>query len=222
MRSARRAAVAAGALSILGVAPTAALAQSPPPSTAPAPQVAPESISVSVKRHALAGQRLKLGGKIGSGTAGRSVLIQKAAGGGWKTVARTRTRAGGRYSAYWRLTGTGRQRVRAFVRGRGLPVAFRVVRGGVTGYRLAGASWYGPGFYGGHLACGGTLNAGTLGVANKTLPCGSKVTLRYKGRSVTVPVIDRGPYVGGRDFDLTAATKQKLGFGSTGTVWSTK
>jgi len=95
-------------------------------------------------------------------------------------------------------------------------VAARTVSGGVTGYRLAGASWYGPGLYGGHLACGGTLTAGTLGVANKTLPCGSKVTLRYHGRSVTVPVVDRGPYVGGRDFDLTAATKQKLGFGRPG------
>jgi hypothetical protein len=224
MRGARRAAVAVGALGIGAVAavPSAALAQAP--ATGPQPAAAPtfETISVSVKRHALAGQRLKLGGKVGSGARGRSILIQKKAGKGWKTVARTRTRAGGGYSAYWRLAGTGRQRVRAFVRGGDLPVAQRIVRGGVTGYRLAGASWYGPGFYGGHLACGGTLGAGTLGVANKTLPCGSKVTLRYKGRSVTVPVIDRGPYVGGRDFDLTAATKQKLGFGSTGTVWSTK
>jgi rare lipoprotein A (peptidoglycan hydrolase) len=34
-------------------------------------------------------------------------------------------------------------------------------------------------------------------------------------------VIDRGPFVGGREWDLTPATKAKLGFGSTGTVWST-
>jgi hypothetical protein len=224
MRGARRAAVAVGALGIGAVAAVPSAAPAQAPATGPQPAAAPtfETISVSVKRHALAGQRLKLGGKVGSGARGRSILIQKKAGKGWKTVARTRTRAGGGYSAYWRLAGTGRQRVRAFVRGGDLPVAQRIVSGGVTGYRLAGASWYGPGFYGGHLACGGTLGAGTLGVANKTLPCGSKVTLRYKGRSVTVPVIDRGPYVGGRDFDLTAATKQKLGFGTTGQVWSTK
>jgi rare lipoprotein A len=224
MRGARRAAVAVGALGIGAVAAVPSAAPAQAPATGPQPAAAPtfETISVSVKRHALAGQRLKLGGKVGSGARGRTILIQKKAGKGWKTVARTRTRAGGGYSAYWRLAGTGRQRVRAFVRGGDLPVAQRIVSGGVTGYRLAGASWYGPGFYGGHLACGGTLGAGTLGVANKTLPCGSKVTLRYKGRSITVPVIDRGPYVGGRDFDLTAATKQKLGFGSTGTVWSTK
>ena len=59
-------------------------------------------------------------------------------------------------------------------------------------------------------------------MAHKRLPCGTRVTFRYRGRSVTVRVIDRGPYVGGREWDLTAATKARLGFGSTGTVWSTK
>ena len=59
---------------------------------------------------------------------------------------------------------------------------------------------------------------GTLGVAHKTLPCGTKVKLRYHGRSVTVPVIDRGPYVAGRDYDLTEATKERLGFPGVGTV----
>jgi rare lipoprotein A (peptidoglycan hydrolase) len=72
------------------------------------------------------------------------------------------------------------------------------------------------------LACGGRLQAGTLGVANKTLPCGTKVTLHYHGRTVRVPVIDRGPYAGAREFDLTAATKAKLRFGSTGVVMSTR
>jgi rare lipoprotein A (peptidoglycan hydrolase) len=85
-------------------------------------------------------------------------------------------------------------------------------------YRLAEASWYGGG---GSLACGGWLSSSTMGVANKTLPCGTLVTLRYGGRSVRVPVIDRGPYVEGREFDLTEATKQALGFAGTGEVWST-
>ena len=40
-------------------------------------------------------------------------------------------------------------------------------------------------------------------------------------RTVRVPVIDRGPYVGSREFDLTEATKLALGFGDTGIVWST-
>jgi len=203
--------------------PTAALAQSPPAGAQPAAAPASESISVSVKRHALAGQRLKLGGKVGSGAKGRTVLIQKKKGDGWKTVARTRTRATGVYSAYWRLAGTGRQRLRAFVRGGDLPVAQRIVRGGVTGYRLAGASWVRTGLLRRASRLRWHPRRRDARRANKTLPCGSKVTLRYKGRSVTVPVIDReGPTSGDVDFDLTAATKQKLGFGSTGTVWSTK
>lgn len=83
-------------------------------------------------------------------------------------------------------------------------------------YHLAGASWYGGG---GSLACGGTLTSSTPGVANKTLPCGTIVFLRYRGRKVEVPVIDRGPFVAGREFDLTEATKRALGFGDTGEVW---
>jgi len=94
--------------------------------------------------------------------------------------------------------------------------------GHVTVFRRAVASYYGPGFYGSRTACGQTLEPSTLGVANKTLPCGTKVVLRYHGRQVKVPVIDRGPYVAGRDFDLTAATRQRLRFPSTGTLLSSK
>ena len=54
-------------------------------------------------------------------------------------------------------------------------------------YRPAMASYYGPGLYGSALACGGRLSPSKLGVANKTLPCGTRVTLRYRGRSVTAP-----------------------------------
>ena len=63
------------------------------------------------------------------------------------------------------------------------------------------------------------LGSGTLGVAHKSLPCGTRVTFRYRGRSVTVPVVDRGPFVGGREWDLTSATKQRLGFGNLGRIW---
>ena len=89
-------------------------------------------------------------------------------------------------------------------------------------YRYAYASWYGPGLYGNPLGCGGTLGAGTLGVAHKTLPCGTKVTFRHGGRAVRVPVIDRGPYVGGREYDLTAATAQRLGFHGHGAILTTR
>jgi len=85
-------------------------------------------------------------------------------------------------------------------------------------YRATNASWYGPGLYGNHLGCGGTLGPGSLGVAHKSLPCGSMVTLRHGGRTVRVPVVDRGPFSGGREFDLTAATKDRIGFSGAGSV----
>ena len=89
-------------------------------------------------------------------------------------------------------------------------------------YRPTSASWYGPGLLGGRTACGGTLNATTLGVANRSLPCGTKVTFHYRGRTVTAKVIDRGPFAGGREFDLTAATRQALHFPDVGTVLSSR
>lgn len=82
-------------------------------------------------------------------------------------------------------------------------------------YRPAKATWYGPGLYGNRTACGATLSHRTLGVAHKRLPCGTKVALKYRGRTVIVPVIDRGPYSRGVDYDLTEATARKLGVTQT-------
>lgn len=48
-------------------------------------------------------------------------------------------------------------------------------------------------------------------VAHKTLPCGSKVEVRYGGKRIVVPVWDRGPYVAGRDLDLSRAAFDALG-----------
>ncbi len=82
------------------------------------------------------------------------------------------------------------------------------------------ASWYGPGFYGNRLPCWQwlqanglpiALSAETWGVAHRTLPCGTPIELSHAGRTVTVPVVDRGPYVGGRTLDLTAAVRSALG-----------
>src|SRR5437667_319945 len=66
--------------------------------------------------------------------------------------------------------------------------------------------------YGGPLACGGRLAPNQLGVAHKSAPCGALITFRYGGRVVRVPVIDRGPYIAGREWDLTGATARLLGF----------
>ncbi len=87
-----------------------------------------------------------------------------------------------------------------------------------TPMRSAGASWYGPGLYGNHTACGQTLRANTLGVAHKTLPCGTTVKFVYHGKVLITQVIDRGPYVNGRAWDLTAAASEALGFEGVGRV----
>jgi rare lipoprotein A (peptidoglycan hydrolase) len=79
----------------------------------------------------------------------------------------------------------------------------------------AKATWYGPGLYGNRLACGGRLGHSTLGVAHKSLPCGTRVALKYHGRTVVVPVIDRGPYARGVSYDLTEATARRLGMTQT-------
>src|SRR2546422_3551744 len=73
------------------------------------------------------------------------------------------------------------------------------------------ASYFGPGLFGNRTACGLTLTTSLQGVAHRTLPCGSPVTLRYGANTLTVPVVDRGPQVAGREFDLTYATKLALG-----------
>lgn len=73
------------------------------------------------------------------------------------------------------------------------------------------ASWYGPGFYGNRTACGQTYTPEILGVAHRTLPCGTLVRITSPaGITVTVPVIDRGPYIAGRSLDLSNATRAAL------------
>lgn len=72
------------------------------------------------------------------------------------------------------------------------------------------ASWYGPGFYGNRTACGQLYTPEIIGVAHRTLPCGTMLELEFRGRVVTVPVIDRGPFIAGRTLDLSNATRAAL------------
>jgi hypothetical protein len=170
----------------------------------------------------IGGKRLhvKIGGRAavvkGRATPGAAVRFQAWHHGRWRTLGRARVRGGGKFRV------TARPRFT-------LSAGARIATGGRTRrigrldvYRYAQASWYGPGLYGNHLACGGTLTPGTQGVANKSLPCGTKVTLRHGARVVRVKVVDRGPYAGNREYDLTAATARKLHFSGTGAVLTTK
>jgi hypothetical protein len=166
----------------------------------------------------LEGHSTTVTGTLRPGLGGKVVMLQRLGYHGWKTITRTLTGVGGRFKLRYLPRQTGSELVRLRFAGDARDLPARRFLGRLNVYRLAGASWYGGG---GQTACGGALTSSTLGVASKTLPCGTLVTLRYGGHTVRVPVIDRGPYVEGREFDLTEATKQALGFGDTGQVWST-
>ena len=167
-------------------------------------------------RHAslnvLAGHRASVSGAVASAPAGQRVSLQRRGGHGWQTIQRASTSAGGAFTVRFRPSQTGTAKVR---------LAWGSVRRGLgrmNVYRRAAVSWYGPGLYGNALSCGGRLEPGTLGVAHKTLPCGAHVTLRRGHRVVRVKVVDRGPFVAGREFDLTAATRARLHFAGVGSV----
>ena len=87
-----------------------------------------------------------------------------------------------------------------------------------NGWNAGSVSWYGPGFYGHRTACGYALTFGLIGVAHRSLSCGTLVTFRYAGRIVVAPVVDRGPYVRGRAWDLTAGLAIALGHLFTGPI----
>jgi hypothetical protein len=171
---------------------------------------------VHVKNHAIRGHSVRIGGRVKPGGK-RSIVVEV----GGKSL-RTRTDGGGRFSVKWRPGSTGTYGVRARARSNEDAAGSGAGGGKVTVYRTAQASWYGPGFYGNRTACGQTLSPSTLGVAHKTMPCGTNLRLRHKSNTVKVEVIDRGPYAGNREFDLTEATRKKLGFGSTGTILTSK
>jgi len=218
---------AAGALcfAITGAGAEAALAQAETPLPTPEPSAqAVQAPRIGVRHRKLdvrSGDRAAVAGRVAPGVRGIPISLQVRRGPGWKRIDRDRTDAAGRYRLRERLRRTGSARVRVRVEGGpGVKPGKRVI-GRLNVYRVTHASWYGPGLYGNTTGCGGTLRTGRLGVAHKSLPCGTMVTFKHGGRSVRVPVIDRGPYIAGREYDLTAATAQRLGFEGHGAILTT-
>lgn len=84
--------------------------------------------------------------------------------------------------------------------------------------RSAGATWYGPGLYGNNTACGQVLLPETIGVAHRSLPCGTAVKFMHKGRQLVTRVIDRGPFTAGNAWDLTNGARLALGFEGVGRI----
>ena len=70
-------------------------------------------------------------------------------------------------------------------------------------------------------SCGIVLTEDTEGIAHPTLPCGVRLFITFDGRTVLAQVVDRGPYKGGRQFDVTPALARRLGLHGVQAVrWS--
>jgi rare lipoprotein A len=159
-----------------------------------------------------------LRGQLTPAEAGGIVLIQLLdPRRGWATVARTTARRDGSFTTSWRAGHIGRFRMRAIAAGGASASALSSTPATaiVDVLRPVVATFFGPGMYGSKTACGETLTPELLGVAHRWLPCGTQVHIAYRGRSITVPVVDRGPYSAGVSYDLTAATATALGIDGT-------
>ncbi|MFZ0088872.1 MAG: septal ring lytic transglycosylase RlpA family protein, partial [Solirubrobacteraceae bacterium] len=195
--------------------PRPATASASPSASRPAPAVA--RFVIHRRRFAvLGGTTLHVTGTLLPAASGRTVRLQGQMAAGWRTVAVGRTgRRGGFRLGYAPPSGT-QGHLRVLFGGDRGTVRIAGDAGAVTVLRASVASWYEDA---GGTACG--FHAG-FGVANRTLPCGTKVTLRYGGRTVTATVDDRGPFVAGRDWDLNQTTAAALGFTGVGTVWTSR
>ena len=76
-------------------------------------------------------------------------------------------------------------------------------------------SWYGPGFHGRLTASGSRFNQQALTAAHKTLPFGTKLRVCFK-RCAVVRVTDRGPYIHGRELDLSKGAADAIGLTASG------
>jgi rare lipoprotein A len=186
-------------------------------SIVPTKTVSGDGITLSGRSVALLRGTAWLTGTLKSSQAGQVLEIQLQQAGTWTTVATATTGSGGSFTAAWHPGAVGQHDVRAATasgQSATPPLTVNV-------YRSSIATMYGPGFYGHHTACGDVLKKHTIGVANRNLPCGSSVSIYYHGRSIVVPVIDRGPYANNANWDLTMATGRALGMTGTSTIGAT-
>lgn len=177
--------------------------------------------TITHRASALLGRTLTVRGVLAGAHAGDTVQIDRQdVLGAWAPAVTAVAAEDGSFVARWRTDTLGGVALRATKAGSGDASAAAatapVTR--LTVFKPVLATWYGPGFWGRQTACGGKLRRATLGVANKRLPCGSQVQLYAAGRTITVPVIDRGPFRKGTSYDLTQATAEALGFTGAGSI----
>ena len=177
-------------------------------------------LTLSLSRaHVMQGRTVTVSGRLLPVAGARPVVIQHRVSGDWRTLGTAYARDG-RYGLRFDANRIGYHPVRARFRGDDTNSAARKTTP-LRVYNPALATWYGPGFYGNSTACGQTLTTSTLGVAHRWLPCGTKVAVLFEGRTIVVPVIDRGPY-SRADWDLTQEAAERLGFSGTDTIGVTR
>jgi peptidoglycan lytic transglycosylase len=203
-------------IAAIAVIPASALAQAPS-GGAVAPTGPPSPFQLSGGGNALVGKKVRFRGAVEPSLAGRKVVVQylDPTTERWTRQARTKVRDDGTFVARWKPKRVGQFRTRALIGVSGAQAAAASPELALNVFRPAVATWYGPGFYGNQTACGIELTEETVGVAHRTLPCGTNVAIRYGATTIVVPVIDRGPFSGEAKWDLTAAAAQMLGFTAT-------
>jgi rare lipoprotein A len=200
--------------------PAGASAQSTGGTSAPPPAPVAD-VALVASPHALLGREATLTGTVARRARGRVLRLQRydEAAGRWRSEARATIGRKGRFDVRWNPQVLGQQRLRATLQPRrsasvtsaSPEIAVRVFEPGM-------ATWYGPGLYGNQTACGQELTRELVGVAHKTLPCGTMVEVSYGGRSIVLEVVDRGPFAKGKTWDLTSAAAEQLGFTGTARI----
>ena len=167
-------------------------------------------LSLKVRRaNVMQGAKVVVRGNMYPPITGRRALLEWKVDGQWKRIDRVRL-GDGDFRRAVRIRRHGHRRIRITFRHDEYNARARSADL-VRVHRRSQATWYGPGFFGNRTACGQRYHRDLLGVAHRSLPCGTIVSALYKGRTVPVPVVDRGPY-GHADWDLTEEAAQRLGF----------
>jgi rare lipoprotein A len=219
-----------------------------PTGTSPQPTPAPQSgnttvttsgsgITLATRASAMLRNGLTFSGTAPQNLAGDTIEVQRSGhetNWTWAATVSATVASGGSFTAVWHTNHIGRFAIRAVVVGAAgsgtsttaasdaitpsATAAASTPSLTITVYRPSLATQYGPGFYGRRTACGQKLRQSTIGLANRTLRCGEDVAIYYQGRTLVVPVIDRGPYANGADWDLTEATGKELGIDGTAEI----
>jgi rare lipoprotein A len=203
-------------------------AQTTPPAAQPGNitlSASGNGMTISTMASATLRHGLAVSGTLPSSDAGRSVELEISGlktHWTWQPVSTAQVQSNGSFSAVWQTNHIGRFAVRVITGSTGAASASAGAPTlSVIVYRPSLATLYGPGFYGHRTACGVVLRRSTIGLANRTLPCGTPVAIDYQGQTLIVPVIDRGPYAHHADWDLTMATGRALGMTGTALLGAT-